>query len=78
MAGYLASFCDPVLPAGREVWPRARVAELAADARGLIVCMADRVDEAFLAGCPRLRVVSATLKGYDNFDADACARQAPG
>jgi phosphonate dehydrogenase len=74
VAGYLASFCDPVLPADREVWPRSRVAELAADARGLIVCMADRVDEAFLAGCPRLRVVSATLKGYDNFDADACAR----
>ena len=75
VADYLASFCDPVMPAAdQEVWPRARVAELAADARGLIVCMADRVDEAFLAGCPRLQVVSATLKGYDNFDADACAR----
>ena len=73
VAEYLAGFCDPVLPdAG--VWSRERVAELAADANGLIVCMSDRVDEAFLAGCPRLRVVSATLKGYDNFDAGACAR----
>ena len=36
--------------------------------------MADRVDEAFLAGCPGLQVVSATLKGYDNLDAEACAR----
>jgi phosphonate dehydrogenase len=73
VAEYLAGFCDPVLPdAG--VWSRERVAELAAGASGLIVCMADRVDEAFLAGCPRLRVVSATLKGYDNFDAGACAR----
>ena len=51
------------------------MAELAADADGLMVCMADSIDEAFLAGCPRLRVVSATLKGYDNFDADACARR---
>jgi phosphonate dehydrogenase len=74
--GYLAGFCDPVIP-GREegVWPRVRVAELAADADGLIVCMADSIDEAFLEGCPRLRVVSATLKGYDNFDADACTRR---
>jgi phosphonate dehydrogenase len=75
VAGYLAGFCEPVLPsAGEEVWPRQRVAELAADASGLIVSMADTVDEAFLAGCPRLRVISATLKGYDNFDADACTR----
>ena len=73
VAAYLAGFCDPVIPdAG--VWPRAHIAELAAGASGLIVCMADRVDEELLAGCPRLRVVSATLKGYDNIDAQACAR----
>jgi len=73
VAEYLAGFCEPVRPEAG-VWPRSRVAELAADASGLIACMADRVDDAFLAGCPRLRVVSATLKGYDNFDAEACAR----
>ena len=61
--------------ADQGVWSRERVAELAADASGLIVSMADSVDEAFLSGCPRLRVVSATLKGYDNFDAQACARR---
>jgi phosphonate dehydrogenase len=76
VTAYLASFCDPVVPGPDQgVWPRPRVAELAAGARGLIVSMADQVDDAFLAGCPRLRVVSATLKGYDNFDADACARR---
>lgn len=37
--------------------------------------MADSIDETFLAGCRRLRVVSATLKGYDNFDAEACTRR---
>ena len=72
---YLGEFCDALIPSPAEgVWPRDRVARLAADADGLIACMADSVDEAFLAGCPRLRVISATLKGYDNFDADACAR----
>jgi phosphonate dehydrogenase len=72
---FLTQFCDATMPS-REVglWPRHKVAELAADADGLMVCMADSVDEAFLAGCPRLRVISAALKGYDNFDADACAR----
>src|ERR1035438_3348612 len=75
VADYLASFCDPVLPAGPgEVFAPDTVADLAAGATGLITGMSDRVDEAFLAGCPRLRVISATLKGYDNFDAAACAR----
>jgi phosphonate dehydrogenase len=72
---YLEGFCEALIPSQAEgVWARERVARLAGDADGLIACMADSVDEAFLAGCPRLRVVSATLKGYDNFDADACAR----
>jgi phosphonate dehydrogenase len=75
VAGYLAGFCDPLIPSRQEgVWPRAKVADLAADADGLIACMADSIDEAFLSGCPRLRVVAATLKGYDNFDAEACSR----
>jgi phosphonate dehydrogenase len=76
VAEYLASFCDPVLPAGPGlVFPPQQVAELAAGATGLITGMSDLVDEAFLAGCPRLRVISATLKGYDSFDAAACARR---
>jgi phosphonate dehydrogenase len=73
---YLAGFCEAVMPARDEgIWPRPRLAELAADADGLMVCMADSIDEAFLADCRRLRVVSATLKGYDNFDAEACTRR---
>src|ERR1700728_2673024 len=73
---YLKEFSVPVVPPREPgVWPTARVLELARDAEGLIACMADRVDEAFLARCPRLRIVAATLKGYDNFDAEACARR---
>jgi phosphonate dehydrogenase len=75
VAGYLAGFCDAVIPSREEgVLPQEKVAGLAADAEGLVACMADSIDEAFLSGCPRLRVVSATLKGYDNFDAEACTR----
>lgn len=75
VAAYLAGFCDAVIPSRDEgLWPQAKTAELAAGADGLMACMADRVDGEFLEGCPRLKVVSATLKGYDNFDAGACAR----
>lgn len=75
VARYLAGFCDPLIPSREEgVWPREKVAGLVADADGLVACMADSVDEAFLSSCPRLRVVAAALKGYDNFDAEACSR----
>ena len=76
VVSYLARFCAPLVPSAADgTWPRARVAELAVTADGLIACMADTVDDDFLARCPRLRVVSATLKGYDNFDVDACTRR---
>ena len=37
--------------------------------------MPDTVDDAFLAACPRLQIVSAALKGFDNFDVAACTRR---
>lgn len=54
------------------VWTREQVIAAAGDADALITSMADTVDAALLAACPRLRIVAATLKGYDNYDADAC------
>ena len=76
VSSYLRTFCDPLIPSAvQEVWSPREIADRAGDAVGLIACMADRVDAAFLAKCPDLRVVSATLKGYDNFDAQACARR---
>jgi hypothetical protein len=67
VASYLAGFCDAAIPA-REAgtWTRQKVAALAADADGLIACMADSIDEALLASCPRLRVVSATANRGGN------------
>jgi phosphonate dehydrogenase len=66
--------CEVVPNDTRESWPRAEVIRLAADADALMVFMPDSVDEAFLRACPRLKIVSAALKGYDNFDVEACTR----
>ncbi|MGH3170600.1 MAG: NAD(P)-dependent oxidoreductase, partial [Trebonia sp.] len=75
VADYLSGFCEVTIPSREQgLFPPHKVTALAAQADGLIACMADSVDETFLSGCPRLRVVSATLKGYDNFDPEACAR----
>ena len=40
----------------------------------LLERMKDGVDEAFLQACPKLKVIGAALKGYDNFDVAACTR----
>jgi len=45
------------------------------DAHGLMAFMPERVDDAFLDACPDLRVIACALKGYDNFDVDACTRR---
>jgi phosphonate dehydrogenase len=47
----------------------------AASADALMVFMPDVLDDAFLAGCPHLKVIAAALKGYDNFDVEACTRR---
>ncbi|HKU98851.1 MAG TPA: phosphonate dehydrogenase [Vineibacter sp.] len=44
------------------------------DASALMAFMPERIDDAFLAACPRLRIVACALKGYDNFDVAACSR----
>ncbi|MDR0357884.1 MAG: hydroxyacid dehydrogenase, partial [bacterium] len=72
---YLRRFSVPRSPTRAEgVWPREQVLEAVREADGFLACMADSVDEGFLAHCPRLRVVAAALKGYDNFDVAACTR----
>ena len=57
----------------REPWPDWDLRNRAADAEALMAFMPDRVDAEFLDGCPSLKIVAGALKGYDNFDADACA-----
>lgn len=59
----------------RDTLPREEVLRRARDAEALMVFMPDSLDADFLAACPRLRIVGAALKGYDNFDVDACTRR---
>jgi len=56
----------------RTRWPRSEIIRLAADADAILAFMSDWVDATFLRQCRRLRVVACALKGYDNFDVDAC------
>jgi phosphonate dehydrogenase len=46
----------------------------ALDADALMVFMPDALDAAFLESSPHLKIVAAALKGFDNFDVDACTR----
>ncbi len=43
-----------------------------ADADAAVTLLTDRVDDAFLAAAPKLRVVANVAVGYDNVDIDAC------
>lgn len=59
----------------RDTLPREEVLARASDAQAIMVFMPDSVDDAFLQACPQLKIVGAALKGYDNFDVDACTRR---
>ncbi|TRZ92544.1 MAG: hydroxyacid dehydrogenase [Rhodocyclaceae bacterium] len=52
--------------------PRGQVLAAAADTDAIMAFMPDTIDAAFLDACPRLKVIGAALKGYDNFDVAAC------
>lgn len=55
-----------------EPWSRAQLLSRCSGAEALIVFMPDAIDAEFLSACPRLEIISAALKGYDNFDVAAC------
>jgi len=71
----LAPHCELVLNQTPDTLTRGEVLERASRADAIMAFMPDRVDETFLAACPRLKVVGAALKGFDNFDVDACTRR---
>lgn len=71
----LGERCEVVANPTRDSLPGGDLLRRTRGADGLMAFMPDRIDEAFLAACPRLRVVAAALKGYDNFDVGACRRR---
>jgi phosphonate dehydrogenase len=66
--------CMIVPSQGREALEPKELQRRCRDAHALMAFMPERIDDAFLATCPDLRVIACALKGYDNFDAEACAR----
>ena len=71
----LATEAEIVVNSSTHSWPREELLRLAQDAEALMVFMPDWVDDDFLIACPRLRIIAAALKGFDNFDVEACTRR---
>ncbi len=72
---YLEPYFDVVASPERETQSEERLLSLAKHAAALMVFMPDSIDDAFLSRCPELKVVSAALKGYDNFDVESCTKR---
>ncbi|MDB9539872.1 phosphonate dehydrogenase [Anabaenopsis tanganyikae CS-531] len=70
----LEPHCEVIANPHQESLSREEILQRAKNADGLMVFMPDSIDEAFLRECPQLKVIAAALKGYDNFDVDACTR----
>lgn len=64
----LGEHAQTVVNPTRETLPRDKILQLARDANGLLAFMPDVLDKVFLKACPKLKIVAAALKGYDNFD----------
>lgn len=54
-------------------WPREVLLAHCRNAAGVMAFMPDQIDGAFLDQCPRLQVVGAALKGFDNIDVEAAS-----
>jgi glyoxylate/hydroxypyruvate/2-ketogluconate reductase len=55
-------------------WGPAELTRALADADGALITAGDRIDEALLAHCPKLKVVANVAVGYNNIDLAACTR----
>lgn len=70
----LAAVAEVDMNPDLEPWPYAEVCRRAADATAIMGFMTDRVDTELLTNAPRLKIIACALKGYDNYDAEACAQ----
>lgn len=69
----LATRCDVVPNPSVEPLEPQHLKERCKEADALMAFMPDSIDNDFLDACPRLQVIGCALKGYDNFDIDACS-----
>jgi phosphonate dehydrogenase len=71
----LAAVGRVVMNPGPDPWPPDDLRRRLSDADAFLAFMTDQVDDDLLRAGPRLKVIAAALKGYDNFDTAACTRQ---
>jgi phosphonate dehydrogenase len=71
----LAEIGDVRAPNPRQQFAKPQLSKMAKDADAFMAFMPDVVDEAWLPKAPKLRMIAAALKGYDNFDLAACTRR---
>lgn len=72
---FMAPHCELVLNQTRESLPRQALFARLSQADAAMMFMPDWVDDELLDHAPRLRVIGAALKGFDNFDVEAVARR---
>jgi phosphonate dehydrogenase len=72
---FLNTACEVIPNLNREPLNREDILARAEKAEAIMVFMPDSIDDAFLNACPNLRIVAGALKGYDNFDVEACTRR---
>lgn len=71
----LAPHCELVTNQTEHTLSPEAIRERCSDAQALMAFMPDRVDADFLDVCPQLKIVACALKGFDNFDVEACTER---
>ena len=69
---FLSTFARVSANRSQAPWSKRSLLEAAQDADGLLMFMPDCVDAQFLDQCPRLRSIAGAMRGFDNFDLEAC------
>jgi phosphonate dehydrogenase len=70
----LAQYGEVVMNAVATPWSYEEVRAHASSASAIMGFMTDRIDEPLLVASSKLRIVAAALKGFDNYDVQACTR----
>lgn len=70
----LAREFDLVENVDDNAWNAADMAKALHDADGVLVASGERIDDALLSQCPRLKAVCNIAVGYNNIDVAACSR----
>ena len=72
---YLSTTCEVILNQTQDTLSHEEIINRTKEAEGLMVFMPDYIESSFLDACPKLKVIAGALRGYDNFDIDACTKR---